>query len=258
MNAHLRSLAALPWLVCGLATHAATYTWTGAGFLGSKDQLWSNRFNWAGNVPIPVVLNQGPSPLEGAFDSLPEGAPYPIGATVWRIPYIGGTGGDVMLQPDASAPAQFSQPKVLADGTIELHAVTDPDTEYDIEVTAELGAPRSWTRIHTVRSSAAGEVRFSDPDAPLAPSGPLLPVPEADPVAAAPGPPGGPNACGDLHPANGGWKTAEDMGLDATRRRQWIHRQGAPCSPRSSSGICDICGFNGRSQIHSPFRLWVR
>lgn len=51
------------------------------------------------------------------------------------------------------------------------------------------------------------------------------------------------------------------MGLDATRRRQWIHRQGVPCSPCSFSGICDIsgiCGFNGLPQIHSPFRLWVR
>lgn len=47
--------------------------------------------------------------------------------------------------------------------------MTDPDTEYDIEVTAELGTPRSWTRIHTLRSSAAGEVRFSDPDAAVHP-----------------------------------------------------------------------------------------
>lgn len=88
---------------------------------------------------------------------------------MWRISYIGGIGGDVLLRPDASAQAQFSQPKVLADGTIELHAVADPDTEYDIEATPDLGAAGSWARIATLRSTPAGEVRFSDPDAPLHP-----------------------------------------------------------------------------------------
>ena len=29
-------------------TRAATYTWTGAGFMGNQDFLWSNPFNWAG------------------------------------------------------------------------------------------------------------------------------------------------------------------------------------------------------------------
>jgi autotransporter-associated beta strand protein len=47
-----RRFAVLCALAGGMSTSltAATYTWTGAGFLGSKDYLWSNPFNWSGNV----------------------------------------------------------------------------------------------------------------------------------------------------------------------------------------------------------------
>jgi len=34
-------------LLGGFSTHAATYTWTGNGFMDNQDYLWSNPFNWA-------------------------------------------------------------------------------------------------------------------------------------------------------------------------------------------------------------------
>lgn len=46
-------------LLAGLpAVNAATYTWTGAGFFGNQDYLWSNPNNWAGLVaPAPGEAN---------------------------------------------------------------------------------------------------------------------------------------------------------------------------------------------------------
>jgi autotransporter-associated beta strand protein len=44
------ALVALWVWMATLAAHAATYTWTGAGFFGDQDFLWSNPFNWAGGA----------------------------------------------------------------------------------------------------------------------------------------------------------------------------------------------------------------
>ena len=40
--------AALALAFATLNGSAATYTWTGAGFMGNQDFLWSNPFNWSG------------------------------------------------------------------------------------------------------------------------------------------------------------------------------------------------------------------
>src|SRR5690349_8518929 len=40
--------AAAAILFAPLQIHAATYTWSGTGFMGNQDFLWSNPFNWVG------------------------------------------------------------------------------------------------------------------------------------------------------------------------------------------------------------------
>lgn len=57
----LRRFTGLAAVCLALKMQTATaviYTWTGAGLLGNQDFLWSNNFNWAGNVaPSPGEAN---------------------------------------------------------------------------------------------------------------------------------------------------------------------------------------------------------
>jgi autotransporter-associated beta strand protein len=53
----IRALAIMLCAACPL-THATTYTWTGAGFFGTKDYLWSNQYNWTPvGAPQPGEAN---------------------------------------------------------------------------------------------------------------------------------------------------------------------------------------------------------
>jgi hypothetical protein len=57
MNARFTcAVAAL--LAFSPVARAATYTWTGAGFFGEQDYLWSNPFNWSpAGAPQPGETN---------------------------------------------------------------------------------------------------------------------------------------------------------------------------------------------------------
>ncbi|WP_422105445.1 BspA family leucine-rich repeat surface protein [Winogradskyella sp.] len=105
------------------ATFAPLIIGDGAGSVSDFDTLTVNgtiTLNDANLVPtsqsspqlteeIIIIYNNGPDPVSGTFNGLPEGAPISFGDYGGIISYVGGDGNDVTLLPDTIDPVAVCQ-----------------------------------------------------------------------------------------------------------------------------------------------------
>jgi autotransporter-associated beta strand protein len=115
-----------------------------------------------------IINNDGSDAVSGTFTGLPEGGSLTAAnGAEFLITYHGGDGNDVVLiQQTPGAGTKLSGAKLLADGTLQLDGIGQPNTSYNIEAAPGLEPPIAWNRIGTVTSDAAGLLQFIDADAP--------------------------------------------------------------------------------------------
>jgi autotransporter-associated beta strand protein len=124
-------------------------------------------YNYAGTPGDTFVIldNQNPSPINGTFAGLPEGAVFTTNGIAFRITYQGGTGNDValtLLAPPAQAEIKLidyvsGEAKILAGGSIGF--------TYNVEANDDLGNSNNWVLLGTATVGGAGTMAFTDLEA---------------------------------------------------------------------------------------------
>ena len=138
--------------------------------IGGTLQLTVNTTGEAGNEYV-IIRNDGPNPVTGSFTGLPEGAMFSNNGAVFQITYQGGDGNDVVLvQQPAGGALQITGGWMLPDGVFQLTAQVVPHATYGVEATTNLITPVVWTFLGNAAANAAGQLQFTDPDAPLHPT----------------------------------------------------------------------------------------
>jgi hypothetical protein len=85
---------------------------------------------------------------------------------VLQITYQGGDGNDIaLLQLSSGAPSVTGVQK-LGDGSFQINGAGYPSAVYNIEATEDLTPPADWRPIGTVTADGAGQISFTDTDAP--------------------------------------------------------------------------------------------
>ena len=117
-----------------------------------------------------IVKNNSADPVTGTFTTLPENALLTANGVTFRITYHGGGGNDIVLTQESLAPGpQVGEITKLNDGTMQITVQGQPNATYTVEATESLSAPIQWNEIGNATANAAGQLTFTDPEAPQHP-----------------------------------------------------------------------------------------
>lgn len=106
----------------------------------------------------------------GGFLGLPNGSFLTNNGAAFQITYQGGDGNDVaLIQQSLAFVSQITSGQKLANGRFALTGVGAPGLSYRVEATTNLNDPVIWIWIGTTVSDGAGQMQFSDVNAPQHP-----------------------------------------------------------------------------------------
>jgi len=126
--------------------------------------------NFAGAISNQYVIvnNDGVDAVSGTFTGLPNGAMLTNNSTEFQLTYYGGDGNDIALiqkSVKAAVPPVITSIQPAGPGRMLISATGTPNTNYSVEVTANLNPPVVWTVIGSTPSDGAGLISFLDTDA---------------------------------------------------------------------------------------------
>jgi len=115
------------------------------------------------NVSLVLIRNDGASPVQGRFISLPEGALIVSGSRSFHITYVGGDGNDVTLVAPAQAlPSTLTGIVDLPAGGKEITGTGVAGQTYILEATTNLNPTAIWLPLLTTTANGAGLFQFID------------------------------------------------------------------------------------------------
>lgn len=116
-----------------------------------------------GNGDTFIILEKtSPGPVNGTFNSLPEGAVFLADGLQFQITYAGGDGNDVVLKRIGAVASNITGISQVGDGQMRIIGQGEPSATYVLEVATTLVPPILWTAIATNSANGLGVFEFTE------------------------------------------------------------------------------------------------